>query len=175
VAGSFFANFVFGMGVLAMTLSTITILMLISGFVFCELLGLPPGGWAHRLGTLIAGIGGALGPFVWNQAAFYLVVPTSVFGFILLPLAYLTFYLLMNQSSLLGTDTPRGWRRLVWNVLMGISAGVATIGSVYMVWVKAHVIGLAAVALFVLLAVLVWVNRANTRKYDELASQGSKI
>ena len=173
VAGNFFANFVFGFGVLAMTLSTITILMLISGFVFCELLGLPPGGWPHRIGTLIAGIGGALGPFIWKQAAFYLVVPTSVFGFVLLPVAYLTFWLLINQKSLLGDNAPSGFRRLSWNLFLSMSAGVATVGSIYMVWVKANVLGIAAVTLFVLLAVMVHVNRVNTKKYDELAEQGS--
>ncbi|NIP69801.1 MAG: hypothetical protein GTO04_11665, partial [Planctomycetales bacterium] len=50
------------------------------------------------------------------QASFYLVVPTSVFGYILLPLAYLTFFLLMNQKDYLGDQAPRGFRRLVWNL-----------------------------------------------------------
>ena len=144
----------------------ISLLMLISGFVFCEILGLPPGGWPHRLGTLLAGVGGAFGPFIWKDAAFYLAVPTSVFGFVLLPLAYLTFFLLMNQNSLLGEEAPRGFKRLVWNVLMGISAGAATIGSLYMTWVKARYVGVAAVVGFVLLALLVQINRYNTRRHD---------
>jgi len=147
-----------------MTLSSITLLMLISGFVFCELLGLPPGGWPHRIGSLIAGIGGTFGPFVWAQASFYLAVPTSVFNFVLLPLAYLTFFLLMNQKRLLGANAPVGIHRLLWNLLMGSSAGAATIGSVYMVWVKAGWYGIAAVVAFVSLAVIVQINRYNERR-----------
>ena len=132
----------------------------------CELLGMPPGGWTHRLGTLLAGVGGAFGPFVWSKAAFYLVVPTSVFGFVLLPLAYLTFFLLMNQKKVLGESMPRGWRRFAWNLLMFLSAGTATVGSVYMVQIKAGYYGIAAIVAFTLLAILVHFNRVNPAKYQ---------
>lgn len=120
------ANYVFGIGVLGMTLSTITILMLISGFCICEMLGLPASGWPHRLGCLAAATG-VLGPFVWTgNARFWLAVPTSVFGMMLLPIAYWTFLLLMNQKSLLGDEMPRGVRRAVWNTLMLVASAVAT-------------------------------------------------
>lgn len=172
VTGSTFANYVFGFGVLSMTFSTITILMLISGFVFTEIMGLPQGGWPHRVGTLLAGVGGALGPFVWSKAAVYLVVPTSVFGFVLLPLAYLTFFLLMNQKSLLGDKAPTGFRRVVWNLAMLLSASVAAIGSIYMAHKKAGVNGLLAIAAFTLLVVLVHFYQRNTKKYDNAATDG---
>lgn len=165
------ADYIFGFGVLAMTFSTITILMLISGFVFTEIIGLPPGGWPHRFGTLLAGVGGALGPFIWNDARVYLVVPTSVFGYVLLPLAYLTFFMLMNQKSLLGDDAPRGFRRLVWNFMMALSASAATVGSIYMANKKAGVNGLLAIAAFTLLVILVHFYRRNTKKYDEAATE----
>jgi len=164
--GDFWANVIFGFGVLAMTLSTITILMLISGFVFTEMLGLPPGGWPHRIGTLIAGIGGAFGPFIWKGAAAYLVVPTSVFGFVLLPVAYFAFFLLMNQKKFLGANAPTGGRRIAWNVLMGVAASIAAIGSVYMAHKKAGLMGVGAIAAFVLVAVIVHFNRVNTRKHE---------
>ncbi len=124
--GKRIANFVFGIGVLGMTLSTITILMLISGFCVCEMLDLPARGWPFRLGCLAAATG-MLGPFVWaDQARFWLAVPTSVFGMMLLPIAYWSFLLLMNQRSLLRDELPRGTRRLVWNGLMIVAAGAAT-------------------------------------------------
>lgn len=165
LTGNFVANIVFGLGVLAMTLSTISILMLISGFVFAELLGFPPGGWGHRGATLVAGVGGALGPFVWSDASFYLAVPTSVFGFVLLPFAYVTFVLLMNQRSLLGDDVPKGFKRFAFNLLTGIAALVASVGSVYMIWVKASWVGIAAVTAFILLALMVQINRYNESRY----------
>ena len=151
--GSFFADVIFGIGVLGMALSTITLLMLISGLVVCEVLGLPPTGKAFRLGTLAAATG-VLGPFLWSKAAFWLAVPTSVFGFMLLPIAYLTFLLLMNQKSLLGDERPKGGRRVTWNVFMGISATIATCASLYMVWHKAGYLGIGAVVAFTLAAIV---------------------
>ncbi len=175
LTGKVVGNYIFGFGVVAMTISSITILMLISGFVICEMLGFEPGGWPHRLGALVAAIGGVFGPFIWKgKALFYLAVPTSVFGFVLLPFAYVTFVLLMNSKSLLGDDRPRGIKRLVWNVLMIIAAGAATIGSVYTIWDKAGYYGIAAVAAFVLLALLVGINRYNERR-RRAKSAGSAV
>lgn len=147
LSGDVVANIIFGIGVLGMTLSTISLLMLVSGFIVCELLGLPATGWPYRLGALAAATG-ALGPFVWSKAAFYLVIPTSVFGLVLLPIAYITFFLMMNQKSLLGEDMPRGGRRLLWNSLMGLATGVAMLASVWMIWIKAGIWGLAGIAAF---------------------------
>jgi len=138
LTGRFVADIVFGFGVLAMALSTISLLMLISGFVFCEMFGLPQGGWPHRIGTLVAGAIGATGPFVWGGASFYLAVPTSVFGLALLPFAYITFVLLMNQRTLLGDNMPKGARRLLWNVLMGSAATIATAASLYVIYKKSN-------------------------------------
>ena len=146
LSGRSFANLVFGLGVLGMALSTITLLMLASGLVICEMFNLPATGWTYRLATLAAATG-ALGPFVWSKAAFWLAIPTSVFGFILLPLAYLTFLLLMNQPKVLGAEMPRGARRWTWNSLMTLATAVAGCGSLIMVWKKGGPWGLAAVGL----------------------------
>lgn len=162
LTGKVVADFVFGFGVLAMTLSTISILMLISGFVICEMLGLPDRGAVHKAGMLLAGGAGALGPFIWGQASAYLVVPTSVFGFILLPFAYVTFFLMMNQKKLLGEQAPTGIRRLGWNLVMGIAAGIATIGSVYMIWTKTEWTGIGIVGGFIALALVVQLLRARS-------------
>jgi len=116
-----FSNIVFGLGVLAMALSTISILMLISGFVFCEMLGARHGGPVQKLGIL-AGAVGVFWPALWqgNSKAFLAVV-TSTFGYILFPIACLTFFLMMNSKRLLGDDLPKGGKRILWNSLMGIS------------------------------------------------------
>jgi hypothetical protein len=96
----------------------------------------PPRGWPNRLGALAATTG-VLGPFLWaGEARFWLVVPTSVFCFTLLPFAYLTFVFVMNSRNLLGDEMPRGARRVAWNLAMGVAASVATAAAVYMVWVK---------------------------------------
>jgi Mn2+/Fe2+ NRAMP family transporter len=158
LAGAKVANLIFGLGVLGMTLSTITILMLISGFVIVEIFDLPENGWGHRLGCLAAATG-ALGPFIWAEAAFRLAVYVSAFGLMLLPIAYLTFFFMMNQRSLLKDDMPRGFSRLAWNTLMFIAVGIATVSSVYVVWTKLSWGGISAYIAFILLAVIVGVVR----------------
>ena len=85
----------------------------------------------------------------------------------------MSFFLLMNQKDFLRDNAPTGGRRFAWNLLMGVSTGVAVVGSVYMVFVKAGLPGIAAVALLGLLAVLVHINRVNTRKYDELVRKSA--
>ena len=122
--GRAFADVVFGLGVLGMACSTITLLMLVSGFVWCEILNVPATGWAFRVGALLPCLG-ALGPFFWTKAAFYLVVPTSVFGLTLLPVAYLTFLLLMNRRELLGDAMPTGGKRVAVNAVLGLATAVA--------------------------------------------------
>ena len=163
LTGRFFGHVIFGIGVLGMTLSTITLLMLISGFVICEMLGLPATGWPYRLGTLAAATG-VLGPFYWKGASFYLAVPTSVFAITLLPIAYLTFFLLMNQKSLLGEEMPRGGRRVAWNLLMAAAAGTATVISVWTVWNKAGYWGLTVIGGLLLLTLVVQVRRRGTSR-----------
>lgn len=132
LAGSVASKWIFGIGVLGMALSTIIILMLISGFTICEMFNIPPRGIAHFLGCFVTGVIGAFGPFVWSgEAKPYLAIPTSVFGAVLLPIAYFTFLLLMNSKSALGEHRPEGARRLRWNVLMVVAAGIAGFGSIW--------------------------------------------
>lgn len=124
------AQWMFGVGVLGMALSTIIILMLINGFAFCEMIGVPPEGMMHRVGSLIPAVG-VLGPFVWAAAAPALATPTSVIGGAMLPIAYVTFFLLMNSRKLLGDSMPRGAARVRWNVLMGLATTIATLSSIW--------------------------------------------
>ena len=153
LTGKFVAQYVFGFGVLAMALSTIRILMLISGFTFCEVFGLPQEGKYQRIGSLLPAVG-VLGPFVWTKAAAYLAVPTSVFGMALLPIAYVTFLFCMNSPRVLGEHMPRGKLRLIWNVLMAIAFGLSTVGAGWSVWSKTGTKGVMGVALFVILAII---------------------
>ena len=132
VFGDRLANVIFGIGVLAMAVSTVIILMLINGFVFCEAADRPGSSFTHRLGAFAAGLVGCLGPFVWKgDAKLWLAVPTSEFGAVLLPIAYLTFFAMMNSRRLLGDAMPTGGRRLLWNLLMGLSCLVAVSTSLF--------------------------------------------
>jgi len=142
---------VFGIGVLGMALSTIIILMLINGFTVTEMMGAEIGGMKHKIGSILPGITGALGfLFLWGDAdaKFWLAVPTSVFGMVLLPIAYITFFLMINNKSLMGTSLPQGNKRIVLNIAMGVALVAATIGAGWSIWSKAGWWGIAAVALF---------------------------
>lgn len=152
------AHYVFGIGVVGMALSSGLLLMLINGFVVCEMLGRPARGLLYRIGTLMPCVG-LLGPFIMGtkQAQFWLMIPTSIFAMVVLPIAYVTFLLLMNQKSLLGNDMPRGVKRVLWNVLMAIAAGLAAFLSFWSIWSNAKIrwYGLGAMAAFVALALIV--------------------
>jgi len=156
LTGKIVADYVFGIGVVGMAISSIIVLMLINGFVICEMSGVESRGWLYRLGAVMPAAVGLFGPFIWSgKAQFWLAVPTSVFGMVLIPIAYFTFFLLMNQKSLLGKYRPRGAKRFVWNVLMFVAAGLAAMGSLWSLWSKLKVWGLVIFAGFVVLAVVV--------------------
>ncbi|MCM8528860.1 MAG: divalent metal cation transporter [Lentisphaeraceae bacterium] len=116
-----FANTVFGIGVLAMALSTISMLMLISGFVFSEMFDKEHGGIYHKIGIL-CGATGIFWPMWWSGGSkAFLAIVTSTIGYILLPIAFLAFFLMMNSKKILKDNIPVGGKKVLWNVLMGIS------------------------------------------------------
>lgn len=154
LTGRTFSQYVFGIGVMGMALGAITMLMLINGLVVCEMLNLPTRGWAHRIGCLIVSVG-VLGPFFWKEAKLWLAIPTSMCAMVLLPIAYFTFYLLMNQESLLGDNMPHGGKRVAWNVLMAIAVGLAAFGSVWTLWSKLKWTGIGVIIVFVTLVLVV--------------------
>jgi hypothetical protein len=130
-----FSHYVFGIGVLGMALSTIIILMTINGHAVCEVLGKPHSGTTFLGGALIAGLG-VLGPFFWQDAAFWLAVPTSILGFTLIPVAYLSFFLLMNNLQVLGRERPEGTARFIWNLFMILALVVMGTAAIYVAWNK---------------------------------------
>ncbi len=162
LTGNVVAQYIFGFGVLGMAISTAMILMTINGLCFCELLNKPPQGWPMKVGTLMVGMG-ALGPFFWGKAATYLAIPTSVFGMVLLPIAYFAFFLLMNQKNYLGENTPMGIKRIIWNVLMIPAAGAATFGCVWSLWSKLQWKGIGLLLAFIVLCIVVHFVRSKPK------------
>jgi hypothetical protein len=141
--GNFVAQKIFGIGVLGMAISTIIILMLINGLAFQELFAgkqLKSGESAsdalskktpYFIGCVVSGLAGCAFPFVWDDAnaKAALAVPTSVIGGALLPIAYFTFFLMMNSKKILGDKRPEGTTRIIWNALMIFATTMATVGS----------------------------------------------
>jgi Mn2+/Fe2+ NRAMP family transporter len=119
--GEWGANLVFGIGAFAMGFSTIIILMMINGYVVTEIFNRPDSKFLKIVGYLIAGGVGAAWPWIWaGTSKTWLIIMASTFGAMLLPIAYFTFFAMMNSKSLLGKHKPTGVKMVVWNVLMGI-------------------------------------------------------
>jgi hypothetical protein len=154
LTGSVVAQYLFGLGVMGLGLSAATVLMSINGLCLCELLNKPPTGWPQRIGVLMVSFG-ALGAILWKQPAPWLAIPTSAFCTVLLPIAYFTFLLVMNQRSILGESVPRGGKRILWNVLMTLSTAVATFISVWSLWSRLRWWGIIIIVAFVGLILIV--------------------
>jgi hypothetical protein len=133
--------------------------MLMNGFAIGEAFGAPKNGIIFRIGTLMPLVG-VLGPFLWSKAAFWLAVPASVFGMCLLPIAYVSFFLLMNSRKALGSERPAGTRRWRWNSLMTLSISLATIGSLSGIWSKTRWIGITSLLILIALALVLHLGRS---------------
>ncbi|MBI97290.1 MAG: hypothetical protein CMO78_01905 [Verrucomicrobiales bacterium] len=166
---------IFGIGVVGMAISTIIILMLINGFCITEAIGAEMGGTAHKIGSLLPGVTGALG-FLWlwgdSEARFWLAVPTSVFGMVLLPVAYFTFFCMMNSKSLLGDALPKGGKRVALNLAMGVALVASLIGAMWSIWSKLQWLGIGIFAGFI---VLVFLGRLWLRLNQRLDAIDEKL
>jgi Mn2+/Fe2+ NRAMP family transporter len=144
ITGDKFARYVFGLGVLGMALGASTMLMLINGLCFCALLNVPAKGWPQRIGMLMPAVA-IFAVLFWKGALMWLAIPTSVFCMVLLPFAYLSFFLLMNQKKYLGKDAPTGGKLALWNVLMSFSCLLACVGAFWSIYSKLGVTGAVVV------------------------------
>lgn len=164
LAGATVSQLIFGLGVVAMAISTIIILMLINGFVFCEMLGVAPRGIYHRIGCFMPALTGMTGAYLWKgEAKAWLAVPTSMFGMVLLPIAYATFFFMMNSPKILGDRIPKGGKRVAWNLAMGISTLLATFGCVWSIKSSDFATyGFVALGVFIGLAIIVHFTRGDS-------------
>lgn len=128
--GEAFAHYIFGLGILGMALSTITLHMLVNGFAFCEIFGIEPEGWPYRLACLTP-VPGVLGVVLWSKMGSWIAIPTSAACAIMLPVAYIGFFFLNNRQEFLGEDMPTGRTRLVWNIGMLLAILAAMSSTIY--------------------------------------------
>ena len=81
---------------------------------------------------------GAAWPLIWDDpdTKLWLAVLTSTFGMMLLPIAYITFFMMMNSKTLMGDQKPTGGRMMIWNVLMIVSVLIAIVAAGSAIWEK---------------------------------------
>jgi Mn2+/Fe2+ NRAMP family transporter len=122
-------RFLFGLGILGMALSTITVHMLVSGFSACEVFGVEPGGLKYKLFCLIPAPA-FLGVILWSRFGTYIAIPTSAACAILLPIAYIGWLLLQNSKKYLGDEKPTGGKASAWNLAMAIAV-IAAVAAAF--------------------------------------------
>jgi len=129
------ARLVFGLGILGMTLSTITVHMLMCGFAVCEMFGVEPGGWRYRLACLLPAPA-VSGVIFWKYMGSWIAVPASAICGLLLPFAYIIFFILNNSKKYLGTDKPVGTKAILWNIAMLIAIIVSITSAGYYLYMN---------------------------------------
>ncbi len=128
--GPIAGRLVFGLGVLGMAMSSITLQMLTCGFVAVELFGVAVGSRSHRLATWLP-VPGVLGCVYWSDIAVWVAVPTNILCGLFLPATYLGFCLLQRSRDYLGDDRPRGPLGGLW---LGAMFGVTAFLSGFLIW-----------------------------------------
>ncbi|MBQ7297751.1 MAG: hypothetical protein IJW80_05575 [Alistipes sp.] len=124
------SRLIFGLGIIGMCMNAIIMHMLVCGFAVCEILKIEPTGWKYKLATLLP-VPGLLGAVLWSKIGTWIAIPTSAIALIMLPVAYIGFFLLNNSRRYLGEDMPRGRVRFWWNLGMIIAITITLISATY--------------------------------------------
>lgn len=130
-----YSQTIFGIGVLAMAVSTLLVHMMMNGYAISEAFNQVGNAKYFILGATMPAVAGFFSPLLWSgDAKAALAIPASVIATTLLPIAYLGFLLLINSKAALGDELPK--KRGLINVLMIFSAGIASYASVWSLWGK---------------------------------------
>jgi Mn2+/Fe2+ NRAMP family transporter len=130
-----YAQTIFGIGVLAMAISTLLVHMMMNGYAISEAFNKVGSAKFFILGAAMPAVAGLFSPFLWSgDAKAAMAIPASIIATTLLPIAYLAFLLLMNSKSALGDSLPQN--RILINTLMAISTGVAAFASIWALYNK---------------------------------------
>lgn len=124
------SRLIFGLGIIGMSLNAIILHMVVCGFAICEIFKLPEEGWKYKLATLVP-VPGFLGAILWSKLGTWIAIPTSAIALILLPVAYIGFFLLNNSEKYMRSDMPRGSKRFWWNTGMIIAISITLISVIY--------------------------------------------
>ena len=124
------SRLIFGLGIIGMSINAIILHMVVCGFAICEIFKLPEEGWKYKLATLVP-VPGILGAILWSKMCTWIAIPTSAIALILLPVAYIGFFLLNNSEKYMSSDMVRGSKRFWWNTGMIAAIAITLISVVY--------------------------------------------
>ena len=130
-----FSRYVLGLGFVGMVFNAITLHMLVCGFALCELFGIEPAGWRYRLACLLP-VPGVFGAVLWKSMGPWIGVPASALSGLMLPIAYVSFFVLNNRKAYLGKDKPRGALATVWNFGMIVAIVVVSANAINYIYMN---------------------------------------
>jgi Mn2+/Fe2+ NRAMP family transporter len=130
VLGQATGRVAFGLGVLGMALSSITLQMLTCGFVAVELAGVQVGSFRYHLATWLPAPA-VLGVAYWSEIAVWVAVPTNIVCGLFLPAAYVGFCIMQRSRSYLGEDRPEGWSGRAW---LGAMIAITLFLGAFLAW-----------------------------------------
>lgn len=154
------AQLIFGIGVLAMAISTMLVHMMMNGYAISEAFNQVGNAKYYIFGAAMPALAGFFSPYLWSgDAKAAMAIPASVIATTLLPIAYLGFILLMNSKSALGEELPKN--RLLINILMIASAGIASFASIWALSGKGTpgIIGMVALAILAIVGISGFIKR----------------
>lgn len=167
------AQLIFGIGILAMAISTMIVHMMMNGYAISEAFGNPGQKTLFMIGAAMPAISGFFSPILWTgnpDIKTTLNIPAGTIATTLLPIAYLIFILLMNSRKTLGHELPR--KRSLINILMLIAGGAASFAAVWNLIGRYNsadpfmhnfgLIGLVALPLLLIIGVLGFINNNKT-------------
>ena len=128
--GDLAGRLIFPLGVLGMAIGSLVMHMLTCGAAAMEMFDLEENSTAYRLACLIP-TPAVLGVFLWSSMGPYVILPTSAFCGLFLPIAYIGWLILNNRREYLGDDMPTGTRALAYNSAMMLCVLVVVSSVVY--------------------------------------------
>lgn len=121
-----FGRVIFDLGFIGMTCGAISAHMVVCGFTICEMFGLEYTTRRYRMFTLVPAIG-IVG--VATTTPMWLPVAASAICLTMLPIAYISFFIMNNKRGYIGDAVGHGWKRGVFNVILLAAIAMATVGA----------------------------------------------
>ena len=165
ILGSNGANLIFGIGILAMAVSTMMVHMLMNGYAISQGVNKPGESPPFVLGAMIPGALALFAPIVWTgDAKTALQVPAAIIATALLPIAYLSILLLINRTQ---SDEKRP---AVWhNGLLVLVLGIASFGSYWSLAGRGDEgrIGMAVMVILAMFGILGFLRQSRESRSEE--------
>lgn len=126
ILGSSLGRIILDLGFIGMACGAISTHMVVCGFTGCEMFKLEYTVPRYRRFTLLPAIG-ILG--VAFPSPLWLPIVASAIALTMLPIAYISFFIMNNKRSYIGDAAGKGFKRVAFNFAMLVAIVFACIGS----------------------------------------------